>query len=164
MLLMSDLKKINVRTMELAKKYKPNFDLYNNNKDFIELYDSGETFYQVFYYDRHEKGYVNQSKFNMNKEKVEELKNALKIYYQKLEEYQIIAVEESGIGKYDSEGYYYNNRVQSDFGYCHVTFHERNKIREEEKRIKEEENYYDDINCSNCGDGGCIHCEPHRFI
>ena len=27
---------------------------------------------------------------------------------------------------------------------------------------KDEEDY--DVDCSSCGDGGCVHCEPHRFL
>lgn len=30
-------------------------------------------------------------------------------------------------------------------------------------RYPTDEEYYEP-SCSNCGDGGCIHCEPHRFI
>lgn len=33
---------------------------------------------------------------------------------------------------------------------------------------KEKENHDDDddyeVSCTACGDGGCFHCEPHRFI
>lgn len=32
-----------------------------------------------------------------------------------------------------------------------------------EKRWGFETDEYE-VECTNCGDGGCIHCEPHRFI
>lgn len=159
-------KQINERTMELAKEFKPNLDEFNNNKEFMELYDSGITFCQVFLYDRHN-GYTgNRTNFNFDLDRKAEFENAMKFYKEKLEEFQKIAVAEFGVSDYDSRTYYYNNRVADDFGYCHTHVHVRNQEREELEERERWNNYReeDEVSCSRCGDGGCPHCEPHRFI
>jgi len=29
---------------------------------------------------------------------------------------------------------------------------------------EEDEEDYDGVSCTNCGDDGCLHCEPSRFL
>jgi hypothetical protein len=157
---------INARTMELAKEFKPNMESFNNGLEFDELYYNGKTFCQVIFYDRHE-GYTGYTtKLYMDLEKKEEFENAMALYDEKLEESQIVAVKEFGLTEYNSRGYYYNNRVGDNFGYCHIDIFVRSEKKEKQEQL-EREKYYDDdyeVSCSACGDGGCVHCEPHRFI
>jgi hypothetical protein len=156
---------INARTMELAKEFKPNMDSFNNNMEFHELYKNGITFCQVFFYDRHEEYTGYTTKFNMDLDKKEAFQKAIALYKEKLEEFQEVAVKEFGLTEYNSRGYYYNNRVGDNFGYCHVDIFVRSEKKEKQEEL-EREQYYDDyeVICSTCGDGGCPHCEPHRFI
>ena len=53
--------------------------------------------------------------------------------------------------------------VGDNIGYCYLYIHERNKQREEEEEKARADEYYE-VECSACGDGGCIHCEPQFFI
>jgi hypothetical protein len=157
---------INVRTMELAKDYKPNMDEFNNGKEFGELYHNGITFCQVTYYDWHDKVENIHIRICMDIDKKELLENAMKLYKEKLEECQKIALEEFGIDEYDSRTYYYNNRIGNDFGYCHMNIYVRSEEKDIQERLEREKHYADEyeVSCHACGDGGCIHCEPHRFI
>ena len=159
-------KEINQRTMELAKEFKPNMNNFNNNKEFNEMFYAGETFCQVVFYDRHEEYTGYTTKFNMDLSKKEEFENTMRIYKEKLEEFQKIAVAEFGVSEYDSRTYYYNNRVGDNFGYCFVDVYVRNQDKERQKELEREKYFADEyeVECSACGDGGCIHCEPHRFI
>lgn len=157
---------INVRTMDLAKDYKPNMDAFNNGKEFSELYNNGVTFCQVSFYDRHEEYTGYTTRFNIDLDQKEAFENAMNSYKEKLKECQKIALEEFGIDEYDSRTYYYNNRVGNDFGYCHMDIYVRSEEIDIQKRLEREKYYADEyeVSCHACGDGGCIHCEPHRFI
>jgi hypothetical protein len=160
------MQRITNRAMEIASPFKPNLADYDNGKEFGELYFNGVEFVQVFLYDRHEGVQPNtQINFNMDLEKHDSFLQSIIIYNQQLKKAQEKAIDEVGISEYDKFTYSYYNRVAYDLGYTNVnTF-----VRSEEKDKKEEESrrkYSEDLEpeCSACGDGGCIHCEPHRFI
>ena len=166
MLYTNDSRKINKRTMEIAEPFKPDLKKFDNGKEFNEMYNKGETFYQVYYYDRHKEYTGYRTNFHIDLDKAEEFRKAYDLYVGKLNEAQEQAIKEFGLGEYDSRTYYYNNRVAQSFGYCHLEMHERNKqkekARDEELRKMYEDE--DEVNCTSCGDGGCIHCEPQYFI
>jgi hypothetical protein len=166
-MLTSVSRNINNRAMEIASPFRPKLSDYDNGKDFNELFYSGVEFVQVFLYDRHDEPYASQSNFNMDIDKQESFLHALNIYKQELEKAVVKAIDEmGGLSNYDKFNYSYNNRVGSDFGYCHVNTYVRSEAkdrREEEERNKRYKEYHEP-SCSSCGDGGCVHCEPSRFI
>ena len=62
---------------------------------------------------------------------------------------------------------YYGGEVRMDKGEVTGVYDEyegRNKSLEKLWGYKRSQPEYDEPNCSNCGDGGCMWCEPHRFI
>lgn len=161
----SSINKISVRAMEIALPFKPNLKDFDNGKDFADIYYDNVKFVQVVYYDRHdgEDGSVNV-RFNMDIDKKDEFLEAIKTYELKLKEAQTQAIKESGISEYDERTYRYYERVGSDIGYCHVYAFTKHKEDDEKRYAKAKAREDREPNCSACGDGGCIHCEPSRFI
>lgn len=167
----SDKHKINKMALDLVAEFKPNLNKFNNGKDFMDLYKSNQKFYQVFFQDKNiaDKYVFSETTFQMDIERKDEFWDTVEEYNKQLKNAQAIALEEFGLGEYDNKTYYYYVRVGTDLGFSHVKVFERCKPQEEKERaerLRELENdpdYYEP-SCSACGDGGCIHCEPHRFI
>lgn len=124
---------------------------------FDKLYDEGHEFVQAMIYDRTVQEHKSMDIY-LTPDKWEALREAIDAYNKALAEAQMRAVEVAKmIDHVDERTYYYNNRVGQDIGLC---------ISYAGIRSRHEDNYYDDrtVNCSICGDGGCWHCEPWRFI
>lgn len=154
------------QALKMAEGFKPDMSKFDNGIEFNELYENGVKFIQVVYYDRTDGGYTGYTtSFNMDLEKLDELISAVDLYHEKLKEAQetlLLEVRES-----DRRGIRYNNRVGDSFGICHMRTFERDKEaerKEEEEREKMYGDYYDEPECSRCGDGGCVHCEPQYFM
>jgi hypothetical protein len=159
-----DSKKITQRAMEIASPFKPNLKDFHNGKSFNELYFNNEKFVQVFFYDRHD-GYTDERiQIHFDLDKQEEFMRTVNQYKDQLTKAQEQAVNEFGLSKYDQQTYYYYHRAGNEFGYCHVELHERHKPTEDEEERRSSNYKYYEPKCSSCGDGGCIHCEAHRFI
>jgi len=133
--------KINRRAIELAEEYFVSMSDYDNGKTFSDLYYDGFTFVQVSYYEKFPGSDVIHRMFNIDLDRREELLEAVDLYHTKLREAQKIAVEEAGLGSYDTDTYYYYNRVKQDIGYCSFRTYERDMDEEkaEKKHYSEEE-------------------------
>lgn len=165
----SEIKRICLKSLEAVESFKPDFSKFDNGKDiyehFHELYQADENFYQVFLSDKTEEIYVGERlSFVLDIDEKEEIEHAINLYNEKLAEMQkIVAIEELK-ENYLVKEYLYLSRVSSDYGLCHMKYLPRNKTIEEAREAEARKYHYEDVDCTSCGDGGCIHCEPHRFI
>lgn len=156
---------ISIKSMNAVDMFKPNFSRFNNGKKFSDLYYSNQTFFQVAICDRTENIYnSSRLEFFLDYDEVKEFKNLIKQYNERLQKVQTeIALKELG-SEYLLKDYLYFARVGQNLGLCHIQVIERNKEVEEAKEAEARREMYDDIDCLHCGDGGCIHCEPNRFV
>jgi len=149
----------------LSKVQKPSFEDIKQY-DFSELYETGETFYRIAYYDRSE--YYSSDKKTVvvaTKEDHDIVLARMNEYNEKLKQIQTevinSAIADRLISEYTSQEYFSLSRVKSDLGLCHINNSEINKEKEQEKRRN---TLKSNVNCNRCGDGGCPQCEPWRFI
>ena len=132
-----DFAKVNQLALEKVNHLKPNFDEFNNGKEFGELYHAGLTFAQTFYYDRTEGGYPGQTNYNLDLDKHEEFVKKVKHYNEKLKEAQKEALDELEIDEYSRRNYFYFNRVGDDIGIAHFHTYVRNQKTDEEERARQ---------------------------
>lgn len=166
-----DIAKINHHALMWAESFKPNLLQYNNEKEFMELYNSGIAFCQVFYYDKSLNGTRERSNFNFDPKYNEEMKKAVKLYNEKLEVMQKKAIQFFGIldkvkgwtleqieqmvsqldetkkinislCSHDQRTYYNYASVGDDLGICHF----RTFVRSESLDHTEEQNEHFETN------------------
>lgn len=133
-----DFSNINRRALEKVKELRPDFTLFDNGRNFMEMYDKGEAFVQVFYYNKMNGSSLGQAQFNMAKEKEQELIQQVRTYNEKLKEAQVEVLDEMGIDEYSRKNYFYFNRVGDDIGVAHFHTYVRNKVEEEKEEAKRE--------------------------
>lgn len=90
-----------------------------------------------------------------------EYKNIVKYIVENLEDYEEFKGDFEVLDL-DAEGHaYFENgkcvRIDSHWGF------NDDFLKEHWMGIEKDEDDYEP-SCTSCGDGGCIHCEPHRFI
>lgn len=55
------------------------------------------------------------------------------------------------------DGYFWHDTLkQAVKTYMDSCYHYQNPL--------DDDYDYDEVSCTSCGDGGCVHCEPHRFL
>jgi hypothetical protein len=134
---------VNQLALSMVESFKPDMEKYKLHKDFSDMYHSGETFVQVFFYDRTANRYASdRTNFNISTQHRLELQAAMINYNLQLEVAQRMSVEKvKGITSIDDRTYFYCNRTGSELGYAHASFHERNEERENEESVAQEKDH-----------------------
>lgn len=138
-----------------AEKFAPDYKKYTaRNRDFTKLYQGDNEFYQIVFYDRRKDYTGVQTFLNVFEYEKDTILEQMNLYNEKLKE----LMDENYIEWFNKPG--------DNVGFCYISVHYRNRQKEEEEARLQEREWadYDEPECSSCGDGGCIHCEPHRFI
>lgn len=162
------LKAVRKKAQELAI----DFSKFDSGKTSNELRESGQDYYHMYFYNRLEEYTGYTTSINVLPEFKEEFVQAIKAFNKILDDYaRQVAIDV--IGEDGDKDFFAFNSANSTYGYCHLSIIENTKEKEEERRLENErrwieeeendDNYYE-TECTNCGDGGCIHCEPDMFL
>lgn len=157
------LKKVRARAQESAI----DFSKYDSGKTYNELIDNEQDFYYIYFYNRLEEYTGYTTGLNVLPELKDELVESIKKFNEDLDNYaREVAIDV--IGEDGDRDFLTFNSAHTTYGYSHLSVIDKTlkAIKEQEERDREamEEDDYYEVECSSCGDGGCIHCEPHRFI
>lgn len=151
------------KIIEKIESLQKNFtELFKSDKEFFQLsfvnYTALETFRNY--------NACNHRVCIEDEKDIEEIIKSMNSINNELKDYiEILLNDTFSFDEYDKRSFNYFYRVGTDIGFSHISKYSRNKSREEkEEREMYENNSSSEPKCSFCGDGGCIHCEPWRFI
>lgn len=134
-------------------------DILKNQSDFGELFESNQHFYQLRFYismnttDTYRIS-LKDDPSNFAK-RMENLNNEMNIYFKELI---------SDFEVYTKRDIRYFMRIGQDLGFHDIKIFNRNKELELKEDEEMESNSTYTVKCSYCGDGGCVYCEPYRFL
>lgn len=142
------------------------FSKFDSGKTYNELVETGQDFYLMYFYDRLEEYSGYTTDYIVLPEMRDEFVQAIKEFNENLDNYaRQVAIDV--IGENGDKDFLTFNDAHTAYGYCHLNIIEKTKKKAEEERLMQEAQDNDDDyepDCSSCGDGGCVHCEPSRFI
>jgi hypothetical protein len=124
-----------ISELALSKVFelKPDLSKYDLKKEFIELYESGETFVQVFFYDHTSDIYNgNRTTMCISLQDATTFKDEIITYNLQLSNAQTLAIQEAKtVTRLDTQTYLYTNRVAQNIGFTNFSQSVRNKQNEE---------------------------------